>query len=202
MPKKKNGRYRYTDDYRTVSYVDEKGRSRKRFVYTGKWFCMLNDADEYRRIVLTVRAASFISLAAVLLAMLILPAPVNGKWYLVPVAVSLFPLSYQLMGAAALPGKPKPMESAGYHRSVRRVAQSSGFCFAVLAASVAGLLLYWILTASGSLKNGAPYTFRDAVFAVCLVLAAGACRFNGKEMKKIRIEERENNEDTPQDETV
>ena len=192
VPKKKSRRYRYTDDYRTVSYVDEKGKKRHDFIYTGKWFCVLNDAEEYRRIVWTVRAASFFSLAAAIAAMMILPGPANDKWFLVALAVSLFPLSYMVMGAVMLPGDLQPMESARYHRGVLRVRQSASFSLAVFAAAAAGLLVYWILAVAGRYDNAAPFSFRDAVFAVCLILAAGSCFLIRGRMKRIRIEEREN----------
>ena len=200
MPKKKNRRYRYTDDYKTVSHVDEKGKNRHDFIYTGKWFCILNNAEEYRRIVWTVRAASFLALAAAIAAMMILPGPANDKWYLVALAVSLFPLSYLAMGAVMLPGDLKPMESARYHRSVLRVKQSSAICLVFFAVAAAGLLVYWILAAAGKYGNAAPYSFRDAVFALCLILAGGSCFLIRNGMKRIRVEERENSEAVPQQE--
>ena len=197
MPKKKNGRYRYTDDYKTVSRVDEKGKKRHHLIYTGKWFLVMNGADEYHKTVRRVQAASLVSLAAVIVALLILPVPVNDKWYLVPLVISLFPLSYLAMGAVMLPQQVEPMESARYHRSILRVMQSSTLCFAALAASAAGLVVYWILAAAGKIGSATQYTIRDAVFAACLILTACFCLLIRNMMKRIRIEERENGEIPP-----
>ena len=197
MPKKKNGRYRYTDDYKTVSRVDEKGKKRHHLIYTGKWFLVMNGADEYHKTVRRVQAASLVSLAAVIVALLILPVPVNDKGYLVPLVISLFPLSYLAMGAVMLPQQVEPMESARYHRSILRVMQSSTLCFAALAVSAAGLVVYWILAAAGKIGSATQYTIRDAVFAACLILTGCFCLLIRNMMKRIRIEERENGEIPP-----
>lgn len=166
-------RYRYTKDYQVLPGLGPKGSREKRVIYTGEWILPANDGESYQKLVKALRLLTALAVLAVLGALAILPPPMENKWYLPVLTVSLFPLAYQIMGAVSLPSQKTHMERQRYDKSVVRVGHSAMFAFVVMCLAALGLLVYWIVAASGGLGSPA-YTGRDAAFALLLVLAAAA----------------------------
>ncbi len=180
-------RYRYTKDYQVLPGLGPKGSREKRVLYTGDWYLPVNDGEEYRKLVKALRLLTALAALAVLGALAILPPPMENKWYLPVLTVSLFPLAYQIMGAVSLPSQKTHMERQRYDKSVVRVGHSAMFAFVVMCLAALGLMVYWIVAASGGLGSPA-YTGRDAVFAVLLILAAAAELVSWKLYGRIQAE--------------
>lgn len=166
-------RYRYASDYRVVSGLGPNGSREKRVFYTGDWILPANGAEEFQKLVRGLRLLTALAALAVLGALAVLPPPMENKWYLPVLTVSCFPLAFQIMGAVSLPAQKTHMERQRYDKSVVRVGHSAMFAFVVMCLAALGLIIYWVVAASGGLGQPA-YTGRDAVFVVLLILAAAA----------------------------
>lgn len=189
-------RFRYTEEYRSTPYVGANGKSKERFTYIGEWYCPVNEAGEYKGIVIAAWAAVIVAVLSTLGALFSIPAPLENKWYVVALTFSLFPLAYAVMGAARLPSKPEPMEHARFDKSVLRLKHSAVAVLVILALTALGLIAYWILTACG-VYAAAPYALGDGIFAGCILLAAAANVLLYAKMKQIKTEVRENSAHNP-----
>lgn len=185
-------RYRYTKDYKRTTYVGVNGRPKERVVYIGKWICPTDDPETYRRIVLVLRIAVGIAAAAVAGALFSVPAPMEHKWYVPVLVLSLFPLAYAVIGACLLPNKPTPMERAKFDKSFLRMKQSAVAGLIILALAAIGAIVYWILKATGVIQNAAPFALLDGIFFLCLLLGAAAYVAIYREAGKLHTETREN----------
>lgn len=190
-------RFRYTEDYRTTTYVGANGKPKDRVTYIGEWYCPVNPAEEYRSIVVFAWVLVILSTLAVFGALFSLPAPLEHKWYAVALSFSLFPLAYAIMGVARLPRKPEPMERARHDKTVLRLKHSAVAILVILGLTAVGLIVYWILAASKVLKNAAPYAIGDGIFLGCLLVAAAANILLYAKMKQIKTETRENSTHRP-----
>ncbi len=166
-------RYRYTDDYQVVPALGNEGRG-KRILYIGPWILPTNELEEYKKLVLWIRILTVVAVAAALGAMNVVPPPSTHKWYLPILVFALFPLAYQVMGAATMPATLTHMERQRYDKGIVRAGQSAGFSLVVICLSALGCLVYWIIAAVGTIEGEAPYALGDGVFAALLVLAAAA----------------------------
>lgn len=184
-------RFRYADDYRRTTYVGANGRSKERITYIGSWFCITNDAAEYRGIALRLRVFTAIAALATLGALFSIPAPLEHKWYAVVLTLSLFPIAYAIMGAVRLPNKPEPIERQRYDKSVVRMKHSAIANLVICALTAIGLIVYWVLYACGVIA-AAPYALGDGIFLGCLVLAAAMNLLLVGTVNKITTEVREN----------
>lgn len=167
-------RYRYTADYQVVPALGPDGGSGKRVVYIGKWILPRCGEAGYSRLVPALWILTGFAVLAVLIAAQILPPPMEHKWYLPVLMISVFPLAYQVMGAFRLPARKKPMERQRYDKSFVRVGHSALFVFVLICAALLGDAAYWIVRACGALAGSASYSLRDGLFVLLLVLAAGA----------------------------
>ena len=186
-------RYRYTSDYKTTRYLGPSGREEKRIVYIGKWIRPLNGEFELGRIVLTSRILVAVTILAVLLSLFILPTPVEGKWYIIPLVVSLFPIAYEVMSAVLLSAKTEKFERIKFDKSFIRLRTSSVICIVMVLLAAFGLIVYWALALFKVFEPPAPYSLRDALFALCVIAALAASFIIYKQMKLVRTEELENN---------
>ena len=185
-------RYRYTKDYKRTTYVGANGRPKDRIVYIGKWICPTDEPETYRRIVLTLRIAIGVAAAAIIAALFIVPAPMENKWHVPVLALSLFPLAFGVIGACMLPNKPTPMERAKFEKSFQRMKHSAVAGLIILVLAAIGAIVYWILAATGVYRNAAPFALADGIFFVCLPLAAAAYVAIYREAGKLNTETREN----------
>ena len=167
-------KYRYTEDYQVASALGPNGRLEKRVIYTGRWVRILNEEADYRRTVLALRILPPLAVLAILCAVEVLPLPMTHKWYVPVLLISLFPLAYQIMAIFGLPAERKPMERQKYDKSFVRLGHGAVFILVVLCASALGAVIYWIVYAVSGIEGGAPYSLRDGIFALLLVLAAAA----------------------------
>ena len=191
-------RFRYTDDYRTTTYVGANGRSKDRVTYIGDWYCPVNPAEEYRAVVRSAWVLVILSALALCGALLSLPAPMEHKWYVAVLALAMFPQAYAIMGVVRLPRKPEPMERARHDKSVLRLKHSAVAILVILALTVLGLSAYWVLFACHVFENAAPYALGDGIFLGCLFIAAAANFLLYTKMNKIKTEIRENSSHRPQ----
>ena len=136
--------HRYVGDFKIVEIQDEKGRVRKRALYTGTWTVI-------RRFSPAVKARLWMALgAAVLLAviygrMLLTMHAASGQLLvMLPLLIGLFPGLYLLMGCASLPFRGKPMRRDQYMHSFIRASRSA---VAVGAFVLVGLLASFIFRA-------------------------------------------------------
>ena len=180
-------RYRYTNDYQVVPALGSDGRG-KRIFYIGSWFLPVNEPVEYRKLVLWIQILTAAALAAVLVAVGIIPPPYDHKWYLPILVLGLFPLAFQVMGAVRIPGKIIHMEHQRYDKSIVRAGQSAAFALVVICISALGCLAYWIVAAVGTVPNEAPYAWTDGAFAALLILAAAAEWAVRRLSRKIKID--------------
>ena len=176
--KKSNGyvvrRYRYTNDYQVVPSLNPKGGRENRMFYIGSWIHPTNDEAELKRLIFGMRLLTAVAVAAVLTALAVLPGPLTHKWFLPILAISVFPLAYQIMGAVMLPAKTTPMERRQYDKGILRTGQCAVFTFVLICMSALACLIYWIVAAAGTVAGEAPYSLMDGVFAAMLVLGGVA----------------------------
>lgn len=183
-------RLRYTEDYKSTPYVGANGKSRERLTYIGEWYCPTN--ADYTRIAWTARAAVLLALISAVGALFVLPPPMNNKWYAAVLTVSLFPLAYAVMGAVRLPVKPDPMERVTYDKSVLRMKHSAAATLIIDALTVLGVIVYWILAATGVYADAAPFALGDGIFLACLAISVAANVLLYAKTAQISIEKREN----------
>ncbi|MBR5947860.1 MAG: hypothetical protein IKZ82_04305 [Clostridia bacterium] len=186
-------RYRYTNDYKTTPILGPGGREEKRIVYIGKWICPLNDAAELKRIVLIARILVAVTLFAVLFSLFILPPPTENKWYILPMVTALFPITYEVMSALMLSSKKGKLERIKFDKSFIRLKTSSVICIVIVLLAAVGLIVYWALALFKVFAPPAPYTVRDALFALCIAAALASSFIINRLMKSVRTEELENN---------
>ena len=167
-------RYRYTEDYRVVPALGRSGRQEKRVIYTAPWVVLRCEEAELRSRVLRMRILFAVAVLALIAALQVLPAPMENKWYVPVLMISVFPLAYQLLAVFTLPNEKKPMERQEYDKSFNRYRQSAVFALVMFCLAAVGTVVYWIVYAAGGLKNAAPYALGDAIFALLLASAAAA----------------------------
>lgn len=187
-------RYRYTSDYKTTRYLGPDGREERRIVYIGKWICPLNDETELKRIVLTSRILVGVTLLAVLFAFFILPTPTEGKLYLPILVASLFPIAYEIMAAFRLSAKKEKTERINFDKGFIRLKTSCVICIVIVLMATVGLIVYWALALFKVFEPPAPYSLRDALFALGIIAALASSLIIYKQMKLVCTEEIENTE--------
>lgn len=185
-------RYRYTADYQIVPALGPGGTRSKRLIYRGEWILPVNDAAEYRRLVLSMRLLLALAVGAVIGALMVLPPPMENKWYVPVLVFSSFPIAFEIMGAVRLPASPRHMERQHFDKSFLRLGHSAMFAFVVMCAAALGLAIYWIVVSVRTVEGAQPYAAGDAVFAVLLAAAAAAEFQIYRLHKRIRTETLEN----------
>lgn len=191
-PKEKSGkligrRYRYTNDYQVVPELGPNGGRGKRLVYVGRWIRPGNDTAEYKTIVLWMRILTATAVLFTAAALGLHPAAMTHRWYVPVLVASMFPLAYQVMGAAMLPGEISYMERRRYDKSFVRAGHSAMAALVMFGLSALGCVIYWIIVAaSGNVEGSMPYSLMDGVFAALLVLAGAAELFTYRFFKRIK----------------
>lgn len=191
------GRFRYTDDYKSVPVLGAGGRKENELVYVGKWIHILNSESEIRRIALLMRVLTAAAVLCVVGAVFVLPVPMTHKWYLPVLVFSLFPLAYQIMGVFRLPNGPDFLERVKYDKGVKRVGHSALFALIVTGLSILGLAAYWITGAFIEIEGAQPYSIRDGIYALLAAAAAGAELLTFMQFRKVRTETVENSAHRP-----
>ena len=185
-------RYRYTGDYQIVSALGPNGSREKRMFYTGRWIRPVNEAEEYETIIRWLRILTVAAVLAVLGALGLHPAAMTHRWYLPVLTIGLFPLFYQGMGAVRLPAKRSYMERQRYEKSIVRVGHSAVAVLVLCCISALGCVIYWILASTTELEGSEPYSLRDGVFAVLLILAMLSERMSYRFFRKIQTDTYDN----------
>lgn len=185
-------RYRFVDDYKKTVYVGANGRPKDRITYIGEWVWPLNDEYDYKRIVLVSRIAAGIAVAALIAALLLQGTETGGKWYMAAAALSVFSLAYMVMGAVMMPTNMRPMERMRYHGSFERAKGAAIVTLIILGLSAITWLVCWILVWCGVPVVESGFSWRDIVFAVCLLIAAAASFVIVRKTKELKTEMRAN----------
>ena len=185
-------RYRFVDDYKKQTYVGANGKAKQRITYIGEWVCPLNDASAYKRIVLLSRIATGVALAAVIAALIVVPLPIENKWYLPLTAAAFFPLLYAVMGVIKMPNHAKPMERMQFANSFERAKGASVACLVILGLAAAAWIVCRILILCGTITEAAPFSFGDGAYVFCLRLSGAACVLTSRKTKEIKTELRDN----------
>ena len=139
-PKKRQGfsdSLRYVDDFVTELVEDDKGRTRKKTTYIGTWQVLREPGAKTLWMLIGAAAMSLASAGCVMTALLLPHAGAGDYPVMVPHLISLFPFLYQLMGAASLPYRQKPMRRDQYMHGFIRMQRSA---VAILAMTAVGML--------------------------------------------------------------
>ncbi|MBQ1411537.1 MAG: hypothetical protein IIY94_09695 [Oscillospiraceae bacterium] len=164
-------RYRYTNDYKVVPALGMNGPRGNRILYIGQWYRPSNPAEEYRAIVLWLRIWTAVAILAAGCGMWLHPADLENRWYVPLLAISLFPLAYQLIGAVMLPQAVSYMERQRYEKTFVRIQHSAVFALVVFCLSALGCLVFWLVHLLGDPAHSISYTLGDGIFAGLLILA-------------------------------
>ena len=185
-------RYRYTGDYQVVAALGPNGRRGKQLIYLGQWIRPVNEAGEYKTIVLWLRILTAVAAVAAVCAMWIHPADMTHRWYVPILVAGLFPLLYQAMGAMTLPAEPSYMERQQYDKSFVRVGHSAAFALTLVCISALGCVIYWILVTVSEVEGSVPYSLKDGAFAALLVVTGLAELAAYRFFRKLRTETYDN----------
>lgn len=172
-------RYRYVDDYRTVSLMDEKGKVKQKVLYTGEWVCLLADEAAYKGFLLRVRVLTAAAAAGLIAALAVNHSAYEIMYVSVPLVMALFPLAYLIMGMFSLQKKAVPMEKLQYIKGLQRVNHSAMGVAVMSGIVLLGKVLFRVLCLCGVLE-GFGFIFSDVIFLAGI--AAGL--FAGIAIKK------------------
>lgn len=161
---------KYKEDYILESYIDEKGREKRRAVYRGDWFSLAEADRKPVRILSIACAAAFA--AAYLGYMKLTPASANCMYVLPIAACAVIPLLYWLMGAFSLFFTPEKMTRLQKESSVGRVLRSSVGCAAFVGMACLGDVFFLINSGRGQLAQELP-----GLILLLAALAAAVCSF-------------------------
>lgn len=184
-------RYRFVDDYKKQVYVGANGKSKERISYIGQWVWPLNEQSEYARIVLFSRIAAGVLLAAAAASLVIVPLPLENRWYLPITAIAFFPLLYVIMGVIKMPTKARPMERQRFANSFERARGAAVVCLVFLGLALITWAVCWILVRC-KVMAGTAFSVRDGAYALCLLLAGAAGFAIVRKTKEIKTELRDN----------
>ena len=134
---RKKDHIRYIDDYDTDLVEDEKGKYRKKVVYTGPMIPIMSDPKSVRARLLAVIPMVLANAAAVVYAAFMKHASVS--WVLTNTLLIgvMFPSFYMIMALLHLPYSGKPMQRDGYMHGMIRMFRSAG---AVMVVQIAGFV--------------------------------------------------------------
>lgn len=188
-------RYRYIDDYKTVPYVAANGRSKEKVQYIGEWVLFLDNEAVLRKKFWIMRVTAIVSFLALFGALLCSGETDLFEFATIPLAMGLFPLTYQIMGICSLPRKFAPMERRPYQHGVPRVNHSA-MGLAILGG--VGLLARLTVTILGAFHvvQAAAFGWLDVLFLFSTVVLIGMNLLCFLSSRKIAVEERQN-EDFP-----
>ncbi len=184
-------RYRYVDDYRTVSVMDERGKVRQRAIYIGEWVCMLIGEAEYAAFLLRVRMLSAAAAAGLIAALAVNHAAYEIMYVAVPLVIALFPAAYLIMGACSLQKKAAPMEKLHFIKGLQRVRHSSMGVFVMSCTVLLGKLVFRLLALFGVLTE-CGFSWEDTVFLLGMLTSAATSFVLYKMACKVKTELRPN----------
>jgi len=179
----------YLEGWEYREQIGKNGKPKKVLVYTGKYYTLGPDKKKRRRLKTAVLALGLLAVA--LLAFL-------GIWgcggletiYVgAPFYVTILPAIYILMGSVVYAWAPEEMTYRDLCASERRLKRSTTFAAVLLGISVAGQVVFVILTASGVCSGEVGrellWLGGDALcFAAVLTLCLLTRRFPAKIVKK------------------
>ncbi|MEE1199810.1 MAG: hypothetical protein U0L09_04085 [Christensenellales bacterium] len=154
---------KYKEDYSFETYMDEKGREKRKVVYRGDWFRL--DADVRKR-ALVQSSATFLLFAAVYLFYLKLNTPGARCMYVLPIAAcAVVPAVYWAMGLLSLTRLQDQITRLQKENGIGRVLRSSLGCGILMAVACLGDIVL-LLSSTQEL--------RGAEFPGFLLLCLGA----------------------------
>lgn len=145
---------KYKEDYILESYIDEKGREKRRAVYRGDWFSLAEADRKPVRIQATACAAVF---AAAYLGYMKLTPPSANCMYVLPIAAcAVIPLLYWLMGTFSMWRAPEKMTRLQKESSIGRVLRSAVGCAALVGMACLGDVFFLLNSGKGQLTQELP----------------------------------------------
>lgn len=172
---------KYKEDYGIESYIDDRGREKRRAVYKGEWFSL---ADADKKQCRTLPVVSFVIFAAAFLLYIKLSTPSTACMYVLPIAsCSLIPLLYWAMGAYSALRSPEKMTRLQKENGIGRVLRSALGCAVCTGMACIGDLCYMLF----SLKSGAARELPGfALLAIAAAAAFGCFRYARDAFNRIR----------------
>ena len=161
---------KYVKDFKIEETTDEKGRVRRKAVYTGAWIVPRNPGSAVQAKLWAVLALAVLLAAMYVRAVLLTHLTSNRLEVMIPLLLGLFPLLYLLMGALSLPFRGKPMRRDQYMHSFIRVSRS---CVAVSVFALLALLITMILRAVWGDWSFFPEDWKYTALSVLVLLPAG-----------------------------
>lgn len=177
---------KYVKDFRIEETKDEKGRVRRRAVYTGVWTVLRRPGPGTSAVLWSSLLLSFLIAGLYGWAVTVTHLTAGSYWVMVPLLLGLFPVLYLLMGALSLPFRGKPMRRDQYMHGFIRVSRS---CFAVSVFSLAALLATLVFRA---VRGGWDFFPEDWVFTVLCLLVPGLCAAVILLLRGVEVTEKEN----------
>lgn len=177
---------RYVGDFKIVEIKDEKGKPRKRALYTGVWTVIrsFNTAVKARLwMALGTAALLLIAYGGMLLT---LHAASGQILVMLPLLLGLFPGLYLLLGCASLPFRGKPMRRDQYMHSFIRASRSAVAVGAFVLVGLAASLIYRAVEGDWLFLSG------DWRFLICCVLILSLSASVLTLLRGIDVTEREN----------
>lgn len=145
VQKRQFGVNKYLNDYRVVSYQNEKGKTKRRVEYIGDWYVPQIGKKEQRRLNIWLWILSVIAMPCVVAALL-LPYAAEGELYVVlPAAASLLPGWYLIRGCLSLPRAGLLMEKIQYEHGYLRIGRAATGVSILVGIGAIGAIVFDIL---------------------------------------------------------
>ena len=181
----------YAGDYETVLRKDKKGRMRKKAVYKGHWFFVLNEKKACRLYMFASAGLSVLCFVLLLAAQLVNFTCDGCGFVTIPLVLSLFPALFTLFSLEHLPFGAKPMERAGYMNGIIRISRLSAVSAILSGVSVAAEFVYRAVV---SLWD---FTGKDILHLLFSLAAAASAVSVILILHRIEISEHENEDYMP-----
>ena len=156
---------KYVKDFRIEKTTDNKGRIRKKAIYTGTWTVFRDQGSAVQAKLWIVLMLSVVLAGLYVWALLLTHLTSARLEVMVPLLLGLFPLLYLLMGSLSLPFRGKPMRRDQYMHSFIRVSRS---CAAISVFTLLGFIITLILRA---VWGNWSFFSEDGIFSIfCLLI--------------------------------
>ena len=170
------------EDYTLESYIDDRGREKRRAVYRGSWYTMGLDAHKKQK--LTVTSIVLCALFAVLYIIYMkLSTPSAWCMYVLPIAAAgLIPLVYWGMGLFSMLRTPETMTRVQRETGIGRVMRSAMGCMILLFIAMVGDVIFMARNGNFAAE------FPGFALLICAAMTAMyAFRFTKQHYDAIRV---------------
>lgn len=163
---------KYKEEYVLESYVDERGREKRRAVYRGSYYHIAAQGEARKKLNLYAVGSCVLFVLFYLIYMK-LSTPSAWCMYVLPVAAAaLIPLYYWCMGLFSMLRAPEKMTRTQRENGIGRVMRSAMGCMILMFIALVGDVVF--------LARGASFSAEWPGFAVLLcaaMTATGAFRY-------------------------